>query len=106
MNKFDDPEHYKELSDSRKLALKDFCKSFERIKGFNLYYSSYGLKHIFEDLYTDELQDEKFGSRISNGQFKGAMLEAGFEVKDKQAQNWHFNISKRSIKQLLKQLNH
>lgn len=100
MNKFDDPEHYKELSDSRKLALKDFCKSFERIKGFNLHNSSYGLKHIFENLYRKELHGEQFGSRISNGQFKGAMLEAGFEVKDKQAQNWHFNISKRSIKEI------
>ncbi len=101
MNKFDNPEHYKELSDSRKVALKDFCNSFEKINGFNLYRSSYGLKHIFEDLYREELQHESFGSSISNGQFKGAMLEAGFEVKDKQAQNWHFNISENSVKGLI-----
>lgn len=104
MNIFDNPEHYKKLTDRQKEALLEFCNSFEKIKGFNLDNTSYGLKHIFEDLYNEELQNEKFGSRISNGQFKGAMLEVGFEVKDKQAQNWHFNISKRSIKQLLKQL--
>ncbi|RIO71025.1 hypothetical protein [Staphylococcus borealis] len=106
MNKFDNPDHYEELSDRQKEALYKFCNSFEKIKGFNLDNTSYGLKHVFEDLYRKELHSEDFGSSISNGQFKGAMLEAGFEVKDKRAQNWHFNISKRSIKELKKRLNH
>ncbi|MBO3062934.1 MULTISPECIES: hypothetical protein [Mammaliicoccus] len=100
MNKFDNPEHYEELTDCKKEALLDFCNSFEKVKGFNLHNSSYGLKHIFENLYRKELHGEQFGSSISNGQFKGAMLKSGFEVKDKQAKNWNFNISKRSIKEI------
>ena len=31
---------------------------------------------------------------------KGAMLKAGFDVKDKTQLNWHFNLSERSIKDL------
>ena len=106
MNKFDNPDHYKELSDRKKEALLEFCNSFEKIKGFNLDNTSYGLKHVFEDLYRKELHGEMFGSSISNGQFKGAMVEAGFEVKDKRAQNWSFNISKRSIKKIKNSYNH
>lgn len=102
MNVFDDPKHYEKLTTRKKEALLEFCNSFEKIKGFNLDNTSYGLKHIFEDLYSQELHGEKFGSSISNGQFKGAMVEAGFEVKDKRAQNWSFNISKRSVKSFQK----
>ncbi|MCG1226654.1 hypothetical protein K4S73_06115 [Staphylococcus epidermidis] len=39
-------------------------------------------------------------SYVTNGQFKGAMLKAGFDVKDKTQLNWHFNVSEKSIKEL------
>lgn len=39
-------------------------------------------------------------SYVTNGQFKGAMLKAGFDVKDKIQLNWHFNVSEKSIKEL------
>ena len=38
------------------------------------------------------IDDEYF----TNGEFKGAMLESGYKVKDKTTQNWVFNISQRS----------
>lgn len=55
---------------------------------FNTRHTSYGLKHYFE----------KYLERgyITNGQFKGAMLKAGFKAKDQEQQNWAFNISEKS----------
>lgn len=35
-------------------------------------------------------------SYFSNGQFKGAMLEAGFRCSSRKAWNWHFNVSENS----------
>ncbi len=35
-------------------------------------------------------------SYFSNGEFKGAMLEAGFKVANRKAWNWYFNISENS----------
>jgi hypothetical protein len=29
---------------------------------------------------------------VTNGEFKGAMLKAGFKVLDKTEMNWHFNV--------------
>jgi hypothetical protein len=43
--------------------------------------TSYGLKHAAED---------DLGFYISNGQFKGAMLEAGYEPVDTLDRNWLF----------------
>jgi hypothetical protein len=43
--------------------------------------TSYGLKHAAED---------DLGFYISNGQFKGAMLEAGYEPANTWEQNWLF----------------
>ncbi|MEB7747303.1 hypothetical protein NGB19_11055 [Staphylococcus equorum] len=100
MSRFDNPEEFELLTDCQKEALLEFCNSLEKIKGFNTRHTSYGLKHIFESLYRKELHSERFGSNISNGQFKGAMLKAGFDVKDKESLNWVFNISEKSIKNL------
>jgi hypothetical protein len=45
--------------------------------------TSYGLKHAAED---------DLGFYISNGEFKGAMLEAGYESADAWEQNWMFRV--------------
>ncbi len=50
-------------------------------------YSSYGYKHMFADV----------GFYVTNGQFKGAMLAAGYEPKDRDAQNWVFLAKKPSL---------
>ncbi|MGZ1600115.1 hypothetical protein ACXQA1_07075 [Staphylococcus argenteus] len=94
------PEHFDELNEDKKCALMEFCNSLDKIKSFNTRHSSYGLKHVFEAEYREELENTFEGSYITNGQFKGAMLKAGFDVKDKTQLNWHFNLSERSIKDL------
>lgn len=65
------------------------------IKSVNVYRSSYGLKHIFAN--------DKDGFYVCNGQFKGAMILAGFTVEDITELNWHFNVSEKSIKERIKQ---
>ncbi|MFC4714064.1 hypothetical protein [Planococcus dechangensis] len=57
-----------------------------KIKSYNSP-TSYRLKHIFEKSPT--------GFYISNGVFKGAMLNAGFTPKDEQHLNWTFTLSRK-----------
>lgn len=45
--------------------------------------SSYGLKHEYE---------EATGIYVTNGEFKGAMVAAGFRVANPIELNWHFFI--------------
>lgn len=101
-NKIDinQPKHFEELNEVKKKALMEFCNSLDKIKSFNMRHSSYGLKHIFESKYREELQDASEGSYITNGQFKSAMLKNGYDVKDKTQLNWYFNLSERSIKDI------
>ncbi len=47
--------------------------------------TSYGLKHAFE---------ADGGYYVSNGVFKGAMLEAGYEPVDPLERNWRFRCTK------------
>jgi hypothetical protein len=86
----DYPENFDKLPVERRNALLSWInQNLNPIKSFNLGHSSYGLKHLVklpagEDSYFD------------NGEFKGAMLKAGYKVKDKSELNWHFNVSERS----------
>ena len=61
-------------------------KNFICMNTFNTKRSSYYIKHLFE----------KENFYVTNGQFKGAMLKAGFKVKNPDSDNWYFNISMRS----------
>jgi hypothetical protein len=84
----DNPKDYENLSDPEKKVLLNWIReNFIYIRTTNTSYSSYGLKHLYE---------QATGNYITNGQFKGAMLEAGFNARNKKEQNWYFNISKRS----------
>lgn len=58
------------------------------VKSFNDKVSSYFLKHIFERA--------DVGFYIDNDDFKTAMTDCGFSVKNPDDQNWVFNISKES----------
>lgn len=83
-------EEFEKLGTVQKLILVDWIKNhFEPIKSWNLKNSSYGMKGIFER--------SENGFYITNGAFKGAMLECGFNVKDKNALNWNFNVSRKSL---------
>ena len=82
-----DPRAFDELSKEEQAILLSWIKrNFIMIETFNVKHSSYDLKHVFENE----------GVYITNGQFKGAMLKAGFSVKDMKADNWNFNISQKS----------
>ncbi|MDW4079552.1 hypothetical protein ACUXJ9_001486 [Staphylococcus caledonicus] len=100
MNDINHPEHFETLNEVKQNALLEFCYSINKIKTFNTRHSSYGLKHVFERKYRKALSGTFEGSYVTNGQFKGAMLKAGFDVKDKSRLNWHFNASEKSIKEL------
>ncbi len=81
----DMPENFEEMSDERKEFLLNWIsENLRPIKTINLNHTSYGIKHWID------------GEYFTNGEFKGAMLKAGYKVKDLNATNWHFNISERS----------
>jgi hypothetical protein len=48
-------------------------------------HTSYGIKHAFEDV----------GFYVTNGEFKGAMLVAGYVPKDPDELNWTFKARPR-----------
>lgn len=78
-----------ELTDKEHGILLDWIKSnLLPRQTFNNAKTSYGLKHIFER--------SENGFYIDNDCFKAAMVECGFNVKDKTALNWVFNISQKS----------
>ncbi len=88
------PKHFENLTDEEQIVLLKWCKNLSKIKSFNQKHTSYGLKHLFER--------SKNGFYITNGQFKGAMLKSGFDVKNKNDLNWIFNVSQRSLSNLNK----
>lgn len=93
-NRLDNPLLFYGLSKERQEILIKWCKQLEPTKYYTDTPSSYKLKHIFYD--TDEN-----GFYMVNGVFKGAMICAGFKVQDPTDLNWNFNISKKSIKNII-----
>lgn len=93
-NDANSPDEFKKLNESEQQALIDWCYRISKIKTINRNHSSYGLKHIFEN--------SKDGFYITNGAFKGAMLECGFDYKpdSPSSPNWNFNVSEKTIKEL------
>ena len=86
----DYPEAFDALPLERQQRLLDWiADNLSPIQGFNSRHTSYGLKHLVkfdndEDPYS------------TNGEFKGAMLKAGYKVQTESALNWVFNVSERS----------
>jgi hypothetical protein len=81
-----EPECYNHLNVDDKKALREWVdKRFEKARSVYRT-SSYGLKHEFE---------EKTGIYVTNGEFKGAMLEAGFVAANKDELNWHFRVKNK-----------
>lgn len=98
LNEFEDlPSYKKEL-------LIQFCYKFDDIKSINRNHTSYSLKHLFENYHRDSFYKCNDDSYITNGQFKGAMLYCGFNVKNKEDLNWEFNISERSFKNIHREI--
>ena len=85
MDLINQPERFDELPEERKeILLKWISYNLLPIRSFNTHYTSYSIKQWIEDDY------------FTNGEFKGAMLAAGYKVQDKTKDNWVFNISQRS----------
>lgn len=88
VNDEDRPADFNNLEIDIKSQIITWCKThFIKTETFNLKHTSYGLKHILQR------QD---GTYLTNGQFKAAMLLAGFSCKDNSALNWCFDISENS----------
>lgn len=62
--------------------------NFIQINSFNDVKTSYGIQYLFE------ISD--YGFYVDNDTIKQAMLECGFKVQNKKAENWVFNISMKS----------
>lgn len=85
-----DERDFTELSPERQAELLDWISThLYPIKTINYAHDSACIRGLID------LGPGK-DSYFSNGQFKGAMLIAGFRVANKNALNWHFNISERS----------
>ena len=83
------PEQFEKLTSEQKEILCSWIYgNIVPRKTVNRSYSSYGLKHFFED--------SARGFYITNGQFKGAMLECEFDPDDEDEKNWCFRISESS----------
>lgn len=83
------PTEFNELTPEERQSLVSWiATNINAIQSFNDRHTSYGLKHLFES--------SNDGFYITNGQFKGAMIDLGFNVKDTTDLNWVFNISQKS----------
>jgi hypothetical protein len=82
--RFNAPEHYAELTAAQQMELQQWiARTFTPTSRANSR-TSYGLKHDFEAV----------GFYVTNGQFKGAMLAAGYQPTPGTAGevNWCFRV--------------
>lgn len=86
---YDDPKQFKQLSQhERALLVSWILTSLAPTNGINHRHNSYEIKHSFSN--------SSLGFYVSNGQFKGAMLVAGFKTDKVKQRNWCFNVSEKS----------
>lgn len=76
------PSEYAKLPEGEKATLQAWIREKLFPASSPGRYSSYGLKHTF--------QNSDGGSYVTNGQFKGAMLVAGYEPLNRYDLNWMF----------------
>lgn len=93
--KCDSPLAFLDLDTDKQEVLLDWCLSLNKIKSFNNGRSCYGMKHVFGNTEN--------GFYVYSGAMKGAMIIAGFDVKNENELNWSFNVSKKSLKQVEKE---
>lgn len=79
-----DPRGFDELSADQQAVLLDWIRSVLKRATRVFPRSSYDMKHDFEG--------EPDGFYVTNGQFKGAMREAGFLPEDPRELNWRFRV--------------
>jgi hypothetical protein len=79
----DDPKEYNALSPEEQQVVQYWISKAIRPANSVASSSSYGLKHDYEH------ESMRY---LTNGQFKGAMLSAGYTPVNERAQNWLFKI--------------
>jgi hypothetical protein len=85
------PEEFKTLLIKEQIVLVNWVRThLTPRKTINKRYSSYGLKHYFEE------DKQHGGFYVTNGTFKGAMLFCGYVPDFWNDTNWCFGISNRS----------
>ena len=77
-----DPKDWMSLSAAAKADLNDWIMT--RLRSSKARVNSYGLKHRFK---------AESGIYVTNGQFKGAMLLAGYDPIEWLEVNWEFHAS-------------
>lgn len=88
------PRDFFNLSLEERERLMNWIKeNLKPIKTMNRNHTSYGLKHYAEHDFVKN--DEPF--YISNGMFKGAMIQCGFKSNNMNQLNWYFGVSEKSI---------
>lgn len=85
----DDPYEFLDMDEGEKYKLLVWCLTLKKNKNINNSFCSYGLKDIYERGLN--------GQYVTNGEFKGAMLVAGFKVADVSSVNWSFNVNTKDI---------
>ena len=84
------PEGYDILSHEEQTALRDWiAANMRQARTPDPHWTSYGLKHRFEE--------SEGGFYITNGQYKAAMLMAGYEPVDRTELNWRFRARLRGL---------
>lgn len=80
----DDPAAFARLSPAQQACLLAWCAYALRPARRASPWSSYGVKHVYS---------AGSGIYITNGEFKGAMLAAGYRPIDPTARNWRFRAT-------------
>lgn len=88
----DSPDEYRNLSRHERRLLRAWISGYISPRKTPNARTSYGIKHAFEQ--------SEHGFYLSNGQFKGAMLAAGYPPVDEQDLNWRFRISTRRVERV------
>lgn len=76
-------------AERQELLLGWIRKNLKPIQSINPKSGSGALKHLVQ-------LDPGENSYFTNGEFKGAMLKAGYRTENREAVNWTFNVSQRS----------
>ena len=90
-SKYNDYKQFERLTKEEQAHLIEWIekrvKPFET-KRYNEHLRSYQMKHIYE---------AETGVYLTNGQFKGGMLSAGFEPFDYDSMDWRFKVGDRFV---------
>jgi hypothetical protein len=83
------PEDYKTLPEEEKQALQEWIRLAIQPAKTTVSRDSYALKHEYK---------RQVGLYVTNGQFKGAMLQAGYKPINPNEINWSFRIKRSNMR--------